>query len=129
MSQDEKNVWPDNNPENGTNIERLFRMFADGAMSPKPYKKQDLPQSVTAYLSPENMEILHVIACRLGASRGNIAAHILKCGLLEAAAGCGFDLECPEGSSDCFIPEEQKNTWNTTPRKGGFSFVPSEDEA
>lgn len=122
MSQDEKKVWPDNNPDNGTNIERLFRMFAAGAMVPKPYKEQSLPASVTAYLSPGNMENLNTIALRLGATRGNIAAHILNLGIAEAAFGCGFEVD-EEGN----IPVDQKK-WDTTPRSAGIGFTGKEED-
>lgn len=121
MAKTEPKEWPDNNPENGSNIERLFRMFADGAMAPKRYKATEV-QSVTAYLSPEDMELLQVIACRLGSKRGGVAAHILKLGLAEAAFGCGFTID-EKGR----IPDDQKK-WDLTPRQYGFGFPTTEEE-
>lgn len=122
MAKKEPKTWPDNNPENGSNIERIFRMFAETAMSPKPYKKINLPASITAYLPPEDMEILHAISRRIGATRGNVASHILKFGLYEAALGCGFILD-----EKCRLPEDQKK-WDLTQRKMGIGFPPGDEE-
>lgn len=106
-----------------SNIENMFQMFSGAAMNPRPYvKKSPLPVSVTVPLGPEEMEILHVIAARIGAPRTNVAHHILKLGLYEAAYGCGFTVN-EEGN----IPEDQKK-WDTAPRKDGFSFTPANEE-
>jgi len=121
MANTQAQEWPDNNPDNGSNIERLFRMFADGAMAPKRYKATEV-QSVTAYLSPEDMDLLQVISCRLGSKRGGVAAHILKLGLVEAAFGCGFTVD-EKGR----ISDEQKK-WDLTQRQYGIGFPSTEEE-
>lgn len=121
MEKKDVQAWPDNNPENGSNIERIFRMFAETAMSPKPYKKINLPSSITTRLPPEDMEILNVISRRLGATRGNVASHILKFGLYEAATGCGFNLD-----EKGLISDDQK-TWDLTQRKMGIKFTSGDD--
>lgn len=123
MSESQSKTFPDHNEESGTNIERCFRMFSGAAIAPKPYKKTKLPQSVTAYLDPGDIETLHVLSCRLGATRGQVAALVLKLGLAEAAAGCGFDLD-EEGR----ILEEEKGKWNVTPRQYGIGFTSTVEE-
>lgn len=102
-------------------IEGLFQLFSSAAMNPKKYVKKPLPSTVTVTLGPQEMEMLYVIACRIGAPRTNVAHHILKMGLYEAAAGCGFTWD-EEGN----IPEEQK-TWDMTSRTMGISH-PGEEE-
>lgn len=115
-------VIKDNENETTSAIEKLFRMFAGAAMSPKPYvKKTPLPATVTVTLAPQEMEILQLISARIGAARGNVAYQILKFGLYEAAYGCGFTPD-EEGN----IPEEQKK-WDLQPRTMGFSFTGGEE--
>lgn len=103
-------------------IEQLFEMFSSAAMKPRKYVSKPLPQSVTVTIRPEYMEILHVIASRIGTSRANAATHILEMGAVEAAIGCGFTVD-EEGK----ISDDQKN-WDLTPRPMGFSFPGSEEE-
>ena len=101
----------------------LFRLLSSAAMNPRKYVKKTLPASVTVTLDPQQMEILQVIAARIGAPRANVAQHILKIGLYEAAYGCGFSID-DEGN----IPEEEKTNWDLTARDMGISHVPSDDE-
>lgn len=103
-------------------IKGLFQLFSSAAMNPKKYVKKSLPTTVTVTLGPQEMEMLYVISCRIGAPRTNVAHHILKMGLLEAAAGCGFSTD-EEGN----IPEEQKN-WDIRPGTMGISHLGEEDE-
>lgn len=108
--------------ESTSNIANLFRTFSSGAMAPKPYKKKVLPHSVTASLPPDMMETLNVIACRLGATRANIASHILMIGLVEAAVGCGF---IPDSHGN--IPDDQKQ-WDSKSRNTGFIFSDGQED-
>jgi len=96
-------------------IKGLFQIFSSAAMNPKKYVKKNLPSTVTVTLGPQEMEMLHVIACRIGAPRSNVAHHILKTGLYEAVLGCGFTID-EEGN----IPEDQKN-WDLTSKTMGVS--------
>lgn len=106
-----------------SNIESLFQLFSVGAMRPKPYvKKLPLPATVTIPLDPKEMELLQMITARIGGSRTMVAHHIVKLGLYEAAAGCGFTFD-----EDGNVPETQKS-WDVTPSTTGFSF-PGEEEA
>jgi hypothetical protein len=104
-------------------VEQIFEMFTSSAMKPRRYIAKPLPNSVTVGIRPEYMEILHVIASRIGTSRANAATHILEMGIVEAAAGCGFTID-----EDGKISDDQKK-WDTTPRPMGFSFNPSDEEA
>jgi len=107
-----------------SNIEQMFQLFSSGAMNARPYvKKSPLPASVTVLLGPKEMEMLQVIAARIGAPRTNVAHHVLKLGLYEAAYGCGFTVD-----EDGNIPEEEKK-WDTTPRTQGFSHTGEDKEA
>jgi len=111
------------NSESESAIEKLFYLFSNAAMNPKAYKKKaTMPASVTVPLGPKEMEILQLIASRIGATRASVAHVILKTGLVEAAAGCGFDVD-EEGN----IPEEQK-TWDLTPKAMGFGFTSTSEE-
>ena len=103
-------------------IEQIFEMFSSAAMRPRKYVSKPLPNSVTVTIRPEYMEILHVIASRIGTSRANAATHILEMGAIEAAIGCGFSVD-EEGK----ISDDQKN-WDLTPRPMGFSHNPAEDK-
>jgi len=108
---------------NGEGIESLFRMFCSAAMNPRPYiKKNPLPARVAAPLAPREMDLLNLISAKIGAPRTNVAHHILKMGLYEAAIGCGFTFD-----EDGNIPEDQKK-WETAPRSSGFSFPNEEQE-
>lgn len=105
-------------------IEKMFQMFSGAAMRPRKYEKRPTtPERVTVPLGPKEMEILQVIADRIGASRANVAHQILKMGLYEAAWGCGFTTD-EEGN----IPEKEKN-WDLAPKTMGFSFPSDEKEA
>lgn len=111
------------NSQFGEGIEGLFRMFTSAAMNPRPYiKKTPFPARVVAPLAPREMELLQLISARIGAPRTNVAHHILKMGLYEAAIGCGFTFD-----ADGNIPEDQKK-WETAPRSSGFSFPNEEKE-
>ena len=106
------------------NLFHLFEMFSRAAMNPRPYvKKQPMPATVTVPLGPEEMEVLQIIAARIGAPRTMVAHHILKFGIFEAARGCGFDFD-EKGK----IPESQLK-WDTTPRPMGFSHIGEEEAA
>jgi hypothetical protein len=98
-------------------IKGLFQLFSSAAMNPRAYVKKTLPSTVTVPLGSQEMEILNVIACRIGAPRKNVAQHILKIGLSEAAAGCGFSFD-DEGN----IPEEEKK-WDLASRTMGLSHL------
>ena len=102
-------------------IKGLFKIFSSAAMNPRKYTKKSLPTTVTVPLGPQEMEMLYVISCRIGAPRTNVAHHILKMGLYEAAAGCGFNTD-EEGN----ISEEEKN-WDVTPRTTGISHQGEEE--
>ena len=105
------------------NIENLFNLFSSAAMNARPYKPiKPIPLTVTVPLDPGEMEILHIIAARIGAPRTNVAHHILKIGLHEAAYGCGFTVD-EEGK----ISKDQLK-WNTAPRQDGFSHTGGEEE-
>lgn len=104
-------------------VEQVFEMFASSAMKPRRYIAKPLPNSVTVSIRPEYMEILHVIASRIGTSRTTAATHVLEMGIVEAAAGCGFIID-----EDGKISDDQKN-WDTSPRPQGFYFNPSDEEA
>lgn len=105
-----------------TNIENLFHLFSSAAMNARPYvAKKPVPATVTVRLDPDDMEILHIIAARIGAPRFNVAHHILKLGIHEAAYGCGFVVD-KEGK----ISKDQLK-WDTVPREMGFSH-PGDDE-
>ena len=104
-------------------VKGLFQLFSSAAMNPRKYVKKILPASVTVTLDPQQMEILCVIAARIGAPRANVAQHILKIGLYEAAYGCGFTID-DEGN----IPEEEKTNWDLASRTTGFGHPGSEDE-
>jgi len=107
-----------------SSIETLFGMFSAASMNPRPYvKKTPLPSTVTVVLGPQEMEMLQIIAARIGSPRTNVAHHILKLGLYDAASGCGFTVD-----EDGNIPEEERK-WETTPRPMGFSFSGDEKEA
>jgi len=106
-----------------SNIEKMFQMFSSAAMKPRRYEKKEYAERVTVPLGPQEMEILQVISARIGASRPNIAHHILKLGLYEAAYGCGFTID--ENGN---IPESEK-VWDLTPKTMGFSFPGDEKEA
>lgn len=103
-------------------IEQIFEMFAQGAMKPRKYQPKQLPQTVTVTIKPETMELLHVISCRIGTTRANVATHILQMGAVQAAIGCGFN---PDENEQ--IPESEKN-WDTIPRTTGFSHIPEEEK-
>ena len=103
-------------------IKGLFQIFCSAAMSPRKYVKKTPSATVTVTLGPQEMEILHVVASRIGATRQNVAHHILKMGLYEAASGCGFTID-EEGN----IPEDQKK-WDTTSRPMGISHISNEEE-
>lgn len=105
-----------NNP-----IEQIFEMFSKGAMKPRKYEAKSLPQTVTVTIKPETMELLHVISCRIGTTRANVAAHILQIGAIQAAVGCGFN---PDENEK--IPESEKK-WETIPKNMGFSHIPEEE--
>ena len=105
-----------------TNIEKMFEMFSRSTMKPRPYFKETPRASVTVPMGPEEFEILHVVAARLGASRANIAHQILKIALYEAARGCGFTFD-----ENGHISEDQKK-WDLAPRTTGFSFVGEDKE-
>ena len=105
-----------------SSIETLFGMFSGAAMNPRPYvRKKPLPATVTVVLGPQEMEMLQIIAARIGAPRTNVAHHILKLGLYDAASGCGFTVD--ENGN---IPEEEQK-WETTPRPMGFSHTGNEE--
>lgn len=104
-------------------IENLFNLFSSAAMNARPYvPKKPIPATVTVPLGPEEMEILQIIAARIGAPRTNVAHHILKIGLHEAAYGCGFTVD-EEGK----ISKDQLK-WSTAPRQDGFSHTGGEEE-
>lgn len=104
-------------------IENLFNLFSSAAMNARPYSgKKPLPATVTVPLDSDDMEILQIIAARIGAPRTNVAHHILKIGIYEAALGCGFVVD-EEGK----ISKDQLN-WDTAPRKTGFSHTGGEKE-
>jgi len=104
-------------------IEGMFELFSTAPMNARKYvAKKPIPQTVTAPLAPQDMENLQIIAARIGASRVTTAHHILKLGIAEALAGCGFT--CDE---DGKISEEQL-VWDTTPRQTGLGFIQSEGE-
>ena len=106
-----------------SNIEKLFEMFSGAAMNPRPYvKKNPLPARVTVPLAPQEMELLQIIAARIGSPRTSVGHHILKLGLHEAARGCGFTFD-EEGN----ISADQMK-WETTPRTTGFSFPRADEE-
>ena len=110
--------------EGKTNIESLFELFSGAAMAPRPYvEKKPIPASVNVLLGEEDMRLLQVISARIGAKRGNVAHHILKLGLHEAAYGCGFTVD--ENGN---IPPDQLK-WDTTLRRMGVSFPGDEKEA
>lgn len=110
--------------DNRNPIEKVFEMFADGAMNPRPYvAKPNLPVSVTTNIRPEAVELLHVIACRIGSSRANVARHIIEIGVIAAATGCGFTV-----GPDMTIPDSEKGNWDLTPRRFGLAHTPSEEE-
>ena len=112
------------NPENLSNIENLFKLFSGAAMAPRPYvEKKPLPATVTIALGPEEMKILQIISARIGAPRQNVAHHVLKLGLYEAACGCGFSID-EEGQ----ISEDQLK-WEVTPKSQGFSFGDNKEVA
>lgn len=104
-------------------IKGLFHLFSSAAMSPKKYVKKNLPATVTVALGPQEMEMLQIIACRIGTARSNVAHHILKMGIYEAVEGCGFTVD-DEGN----IPEDQKK-WDVTPRVMGISHPVEGEEA
>lgn len=106
----------------GEGIESLFSMFTKCVMSPRVYKKKELPSTVTVTLSSENMDMLHTISCRLGTKRSVIASHIINLGIYQAASGCGFEID-EEGK----IPEDQKK-WDLTQHKQGIQNFEGEDE-
>lgn len=103
-------------------IKGLFQLFSSAAMNPKKYVKKPLTSTVTVTLGPQEMEMLHVISCRIGSARTSVAHHILKMGLYEAAAGCGFTWD-DEGN----IPEEEK-VWDLISKSTGFSHFSDENE-
>lgn len=105
------------------NIEDMFRLFSSAAMKPRKYEKKDPSERVTVPLGPKEMEILQIVSDRIGASRPNVASHILMMGLYEAARGCGFTFD-----DDGNIPENEKN-WDLTPKAMGISFPGDEKEA
>lgn len=104
------------------NIEKMFQMFSKSAMRPRKYVKKALPLSVTVPFGPEEMEILQVVADRIGASRANVAYQILKMGVYEAAWGCGFTTD-EKGN----IPEKEKK-WDLSPKATGFGFGDDKEE-
>ena len=54
-----------------SSIETLFGMFSGAAMNPRPYvRKKPLPATVTVVLGPQEMEMLQIIAARIGARPG-----------------------------------------------------------
>jgi len=105
-------------------IEKMFQMFSRSAMRSRKYEKRPTtPERVTVPLGPQEMEILQVIADRIGASRANVAHQILKMGLYDAAWGCGFTTD-EEGN----IPEDEKK-WDLSQKKYGFEFIGEDEEA
>lgn len=105
-------------------IEKMFQLFSGVAMRPRKYEKKPITAArVTVPLGPKEMEILQVIADRIGSSRPNVAHQILKMGLYEAAYGCGFTID-----EDGNIPKNEKN-WDLSPKSMGFSFPGDEKEA
>lgn len=104
-------------------IKGLFQLFSSAAMNPKKYVKKPLPSTVTVTLGPQEMEMIHVLACRIGAARTNVAHHILKMGLYEAVEGCGFTID-DQGN----IPEDEKNWKDLGPKTMGFSHIGAEEE-
>jgi hypothetical protein len=104
-------------------IEYLFEMFSQGAMKPRPYMPKNMPLTVTVTIKPETMELLHVISCRIGTTRANVAAHILQIGAVQAAAGCGFTV-----GEDEKIPDSEKK-WDVAHKTMGFYHVPENEEA
>lgn len=111
-----------NQEQEGSVIGNLFEMFSKGAMKPRPYVSKPLPQTVTVTLKPETMELLHTISCRIGTTRAMVAAHILQLGAVQAAFGCGFNVDENEK-----IPASEKR-WDTTPRTMGIYHVPENEE-
>jgi len=108
--------------EEKSNIENLFELFSGAAMAPKPYvQKKPIPATVNVPLDEQEMKVLQIISARIGAKRGNVAHHILKFGLYEAARGCGFTFD-EEGN----ISKDQLK-WDTAPRPTGFIF-PGEEK-
>lgn len=103
-------------------IENIFNLFSKAAMNARPYvEKKPLPATVTVMLEPKEMELLQIIAARIGSPRTNVGHHILKLGLYEAALGCGFVLD-----EDGNISKDQLK-WDTTPRQMGFSHIGSDE--
>lgn len=110
--------------EDKTNIESLFELFSNAAMAPRPYvEKKPIPASVNVLLEEKEMRILLILSARIGAKRGNVAHHILKLGIYEAARGCGFTVD-----EDGNIPIDQLK-WDVAPRRMGFAFPGEEKEA
>lgn len=94
-----------------TNIESLFELFSSAAMAPRPYvQKMPIPATLNVPLGENEMILLQIIAARIGAKRGNVAHHILKLGLYEAAYGCGFTID-----EDGTISKDQLK-WDTATR-------------
>lgn len=109
--------------ENQSNpIAQLFEMFSQGAMKSRQYVPRAIPKSVTVSLSPETMEILQIISCKIGTTPAVVASHILHIGAVQAAVGCGFN---PDENEK--IPESER-TWDTTPKSMGFAHIPSNEE-
>lgn len=110
--------------EGKTNIENLFDLFSTAAMAPKPFiLKHPIPATVNVPLGKNEMIMLQIIASRIGAKRGNVAHHILKLGLYEAAYGCGFTV-----NEDGTIPKDQLK-WDTTTKVHGISHFSDVEEA
>lgn len=110
--------------EGKTNIENVFGLFSSAAMNPRPYAaKLPLPATITVPLGPQEMEMLQIIAARIGAPRTNVAHHILKLGVYEAFHGCGFTID-----EDGNIPKEQLK-WDVAPRSTGLSFGETKEAA
>lgn len=107
-----------------TPIEYIFELFSASPMNPRKYvAKKPIPLTVTVPLDPQDMENLRIISARIGARPVTTAHHILKLGVTEALAGCGFTTD-----ENGKISEEQL-VWNTTPRKTGIGFSEGQEEA